>query len=221
MSGRGNGFVCRISATVTFASVVCFPTRFGASRIFFIMMFNVVTECRYIGLCNDNRVANRAMLAFGFTFFSACRCDCCIYTFGMTECGNFLISGITTTYAFTSIVFVPTDLCAGCGLSGVMFDIVTEFARRISFQFNMAYSTFFIYVSVLFTSCSNVNNPIARSMSERRNFTVRRIIASFAFAGYVFFPTFFGAGCWLSGVIFQIVTESIDFCLGSQYLSAL
>lgn len=85
MSGRGNGFICRICATVTFASAVCFPTRFGASRIFFVMMFKIMTKRRYIGLCNDNRVANRAMLAFGFAFFSAGRGNCIINNFRMSE----------------------------------------------------------------------------------------------------------------------------------------
>ena len=80
MTKCGNLLISGIATTVTFASVVCFATRFGASRIFFIMMFNVVTKRRYIGLCNDNRVANRAMFPL---------CKSC----GSTSSGNCRIGG--------------------------------------------------------------------------------------------------------------------------------
>ena len=126
MSGRGNGFICRISAAVTFASVICFPTRFGASRIFFVMMFKVMTKCRYISLCNDNCVANRAMRAFGFTFFCAGRGNCIINNFRMTESRNLLISSITTTFALASVVFIPTNLCASCFFFTMMFKVMTK-----------------------------------------------------------------------------------------------
>ena len=137
---RRDFLISGITTTFAFAGIIFIPTNLCAGRIFFVVMFNVVTKCRYIGLCNDNFIAYRAMLAFGFAFFSAGRGNCIINNFRMSECGNLLIGGITTT---------------------------------------------------------------------------------FAFAGYVCFPTFFGASCGLSVVIFQIVTESIDFCLSLQYLSAL
>ena len=58
-----------------------------------------------------------------------------------------------------------------------------------------------------------------KSMTRCRNFGLlfNNITAR---ALFLIGKTFFGAGCGLSGVIFQIVTECIDFCLGSQYLSA-
>ena len=81
---------------------------------------------------------------------------------------------------------------------GVSVFFVTSFARRL-----------------FGTSCR------ATGMTERGNFFIRCMVTPFAFAGYVFFPTFFGASRFLSVVSFQIVPECIDFCLGSQYLSAL
>ena len=77
-----------ITTTFALASIVFIPTNLCASCIFFTMMFNVVTECRYIGLCNDNFIAYRAMLAFGFAFFSTCRSNCIINNFRMPKCWN-------------------------------------------------------------------------------------------------------------------------------------
>ena len=154
MSGRGNGFICRICATATFTSVICFPTRFGASRIFFVMMFKVVTECRYIGLCNDNFIANRAMLAFGFAFFSTCRSNCIINNFRMSECGNLLISGIATTFALASVVCFPTRFSASCIFFTMMFKVVTEcrYIRLCNDNF-IAYRAMLAFGFAFFSTC--------------------------------------------------------------------
>ena len=61
----------------------------------------------------------------------------------------------------------------------------------------------------------------ATGMSERGDFFIRRISTAVSLASVVCFPAFFRAGCRLSVVVFNFVTESIDFCLSSQYLSAL
>ena len=88
MAECGNLLISGIATTATLACIIFIPTNLSAGCIFFIMMFNVVTKRRYISLCNDNRVANRAMRAFGFTFFSAGRSNCIINHFRMAECRN-------------------------------------------------------------------------------------------------------------------------------------
>ena len=127
----------------------------------------------------------------------------------VTECRDFVIGGITTTYAFAGVVFIPTNFCASCIFFAVMFKIVTEFARCVSFQLNMAHGTFFIYASVLFTSCCNVNNPIARSMSGRGNGFICRISTAVTFTSVVCFPTRFGASRISLVVMFNVVTKCL------------
>ena len=68
---------------------------------------------------------------------------------------------------------------------------VTSFARRL-----------------FGTSCR------AACVAERGDFFISCICAPFAFAGYVCFPTFFGASRLLSVVSFQIVPECVDFLIG-------
>ena len=126
MAECGNLLISGITTTFALASIVFIPTNLCASCIFFTMMFNVVTECRYIGLCNDNFIAYRAMLAFGFTFFSTCRGNCIINNFRMSECRNLLISGITTTFALASVVCFPTRFSASRIFFVVMFNVVTK-----------------------------------------------------------------------------------------------
>ena len=208
MSGRGNGFVCRICATVTFTSVICFPTRFGASRIFLIVMFNVVTKRRYIGLCNDNRVANRAMIAFGFAFFSTCRSNCIINNFRMSERRNLLISCITTTYAFASVVCFPTRFGASRIFLIVMFNVVTK--RRYIGLCNdnrVANRAMIAFGFAFFSTCRSnciINNF---RMSERRNLLISCITTTYAFASVVCFPTRFGASRIFLIVMFNVVTK--------------
>ena len=203
MSGRGNGLVCRICATVTFASVICFPTRFGASRIFFVMMFKVMTKCRYICLCNDNCVANRAMLAFGFTFFSASWGNCIINNFRMTECGNLLISSIATTFALASVVCFPTNLCASCIFFIMMFNVVTKRRyiglcndNRVANRAMLAFG--FAFFSTCRSNCI-INNF---RMAESRNYglflqdcSANRAVLSLCESR--------GCACWINRIVYH------------------
>ena len=203
MSGRGNGFACRICATVTFTSVICFPTRFGASRIFFVMMFQIMTECLYIGLCNDNRVANRAMLAFGFTFFSTCRGNCIINNFCMAECRNLLISGIATTVTFASVVCFPTRFGASRIFFVVMFNVVTK-CRYIGLCNDnfIAYRAMLAFGFAFFSTCRSnciINNF---RMAESRNYglflqdcSANRAVLSLCESR--------GCACWINRIVYH------------------
>ena len=159
-----------ITTTFALASIVFIPTNLCASCIFFTMMFNVVTECRYIRLCNDNFIAYRAMLAFGFTFFCAGWSNCIINNFRMTESRDLLISGITTTFALASIVFIPTNLCASCIFFTMMFNVVTEcrYIRLCNDNF-IAYRAMLAFGFAFFSTCRSnciINNF---RMAECRN----------------------------------------------------
>ena len=198
-----NLLISGIATTVTFASVVCFPTRFGASRIFFVVMFNVVTKCRYIGLCNDNFIAYRAMLAFGFAFFSTCRSNCIINNFRMSECGNLLISGITTTFALASVVCFPTNLCASCIFFIMMFNVVTK--RRYIGLCNdnfIAYRAMLAFGFAFFSTCRSnciINNF---RMAESRNYglflqdcSANRAVLSLCESR--------GCACWINRIVYH------------------
>ena len=199
----GNLLISGIATTYAFASVVCFPTNLCASCIFFIMMFNVVTKCLYIGLCNDNFIAYRAMLAFGFTFFCAGWGNCIINNFCMSECGNLLISGITTTFALASVVCFPTNLCAGCFFFTMMFKVVAKrrYIRLCNDNF-IAYRAMLAFGFAFFSTCRSncfINNF---RMAESRNYglflqdcSANRAVLSLCESR--------GCACWINRIVYH------------------
>ena len=169
---RRNLLISGITTTFALACIVFIPTNLCASCIFFVVMFKVMSECRYIGLCNDNRVANRTMLAFGFAFFSTCWGNCIINNFRMPERRNLLISGITTTYAFACIVFIPTNLCAGCLFSVVMLQIMPKCGNN----------------GLCFQNCSAYRAMFSLRKSRGCACWINRIVYHFNVDAYIFLP---------------------------------
>ena len=139
----------------------------------------------------------------------------------MVERRDFFIRRISTAVSLARVICFPTLFSAGCGLSCVMFDIVSKsvdfLISRISAAVSLARVICF---PTLFSAGCGLSCVMFDIMIKCGDFFIGCISTAVSFARDVFFPTFFGARCGLSGVVFDIMIKRRDFRLRLQYFVA-
>ena len=166
-----------------------------------------VAECGNFLIGRIRTAVSLARDIFFPSFFGASRFLSVVSFQIVPECVDFLIGRISTTVTFASVIRMPTFFGASCGLSCMVFYVMSQ-----------GVSVFFV---TSFARCLLGAGCRAAGMTECGNFFIRCMVTPFAFAGYVFFPTFFGARCRLPGMVFQIMSKCRNFGLCLQYFSAL
>ena len=126
----------------------------------------------------------------------------------------FVIGGITTTYAFACVVFIPTNLCASCIFFTMMFKVVTE-CRDF---FIGCIITIFIRARVVcfpsdFRTSRKFSVVMFKIVLKPRDFLIRSVFATFSFAGVIWLPTRFSASRFFPFVMLQIMSERRVFVI--------
>ena len=129
-----------ILTTVALASVVSFPTDFGAGRRFCFVMFNVVIERRDFNVGSILTTVALASVIGSPTDFSASRCFCFMMFDVVIKRRDFNVSSILTTVTLAGVISFPSDFRASS-----RFCFVTLKAMpycRYFFLFNQHFATF-------------------------------------------------------------------------------
>ena len=138
------GFVCYVRIITNGASVSG-VTCFGASGIGNNYVVRV-TESVNRFLCNENFVANRAMLTFCETCFCASRSNSSVNNFGVTESINYCLSNKDLVTSRAMDAFCQTCFCASRSNSSVNNFGVTESRNNgLSYQNLVTARTLFAF----------------------------------------------------------------------------